>query len=219
MPELINVKYEAIARALAKGASQLKACRSAGSNTKSRSNAYRMCSRPEIQARVRELTGDHDKLRAARESIRQDSIKKSRTGSAVTTEYLLLELQDQLAQARAKGNVREGLNCIKLMALVSGSLRKGTGNPPGRPKTKQRQEQEALSDVEGGADDDAIVDGGTTEISALDNLIGRLDRLSGDDAEERVAASLEDSDSPDGDDKDRGPSRTAKGPDGDQRTD
>src|ERR1043165_2908146 len=99
MPALRNLKYEAVAQAVAAGASQINACRAAGFKMKQHAGAHRIVHRPEIQVRIKELMRETDHALELRDTFRQRAAKGAETAaSPVTKEYLMLELQTQLAQ-------------------------------------------------------------------------------------------------------------------------
>lgn len=206
MPVLLKIKYEMVARNIVRGMSQREACHAAGYESKSRAAAHRIANRPEVKARVMELKteGEHEAL--LREKTRAQAGKDVRARHTVSKEYLLNELQEQLALARAGGNVVSGITCIKLMALITGTLK--VVKPAADTKTKKRKSQEAVTEQEkeDGNDDrySDPVDDRARPIQALDRILSRLDDLSGDDAEEEADPAQEGGSTPDGADGDGG---------------
>lgn len=186
MGSLANPKYEMVAQGVARGLSQLKACRAAGFEMKTHGPACRVCKRPEVMARIMELQTDEVELREARDRIRKTTIRNGTPGQAVTQEYVLLELQQALLRARSLGSVREEFRIITMIAKVAGILAPGKpGRPPGPAKNKREQtrmnEPDPEMEEDANEDDSSADNGGAREISEVDRLLGRLGDVAGDD--------------------------------------
>lgn len=121
MPVLENVRHERMVNSIAKGLSPVEAYKSAGFLGKAAAtNASEILNRPEVKARLKELTS-----RISKSAVAQASAKL-----ALTKELILAELWDNAQQGRkVKGGSSVRNRALELLGKHLGMFQEASDKP------------------------------------------------------------------------------------------
>lgn len=191
MSALVNRRYEAVAQARAKGASQKQAVVAAGFT--SEASANRVCRRPEVLMRVKELNpnaGINASIRwdGKLKPIRQFHRRRPGKKPVITLDELICDLMQLSREARANGE-----HAVALRALSQANdlrMERDGNDPLNKNRTKGQREQDVLRDLneEDPADEQHNAHyRATPSLSEIDRALGEFDDNPGNGAEEEQA--------------------------------
>jgi hypothetical protein len=177
MPALNNLRYEAVAQARAKGVSQREAAEAGGLSLAS---ANRVCRRPEVLLRIKELNpnaGLNESIRweGQLKPIRKFRRRKTGPKPVITLNELIVDLMQLSREARAAGDTRIALMTLKEANKLR--LERDASTPVPGGKTKSQRAQDSVRDLneEDPADEYVPDNGRTPSLSEIDSALGEFD--------------------------------------------
>lgn len=190
MPALANPGYEIVAQELAKGSSQCAAVMSIGL---SRNAGHRVCNRPEVKARAREINPAMDVYDPASGVKRRPGRPRGWHPRRLPNQNdIIVQLMDMATTCRAAGNWREANIALKRASELIAARERLAPKPEPTKKQKWQRRLNAREPDEETQDEPAADDAGSPDISEIADVVGRLNDGPGDLTQEEAARSVAD---------------------------